>query len=104
MARAVPALFFCAFLVLTPEGGSTSRTEYGVRMTLVDGDLVLIRDGYHPVVAAYGYDVCYRNVLAGSARSMAASDDPRYAHLRTNVMERDPRVPLVTLRNSECHS
>jgi 5-deoxy-glucuronate isomerase len=64
-------------------------------LTVVDGDLVLIRDGYHPVVAAHGYDVYYLNVLAGSARSMAASDDPRYAHLRKNVLERDPRVPLV---------
>jgi 5-deoxy-glucuronate isomerase len=64
-------------------------------LTVKDGDLVLIKDGYHPVVAAHGYDVYYLNVLAGSARSMAASDDPRYAHLRKNVLERDPRVPLV---------
>ena len=67
-------------------------------LTLVDGDLVLIRDGYHPVVAAHGYDVYYLNVLAGSARSMAASDDPRYAHLRKTALERDPRVPLVRAR------
>ena len=66
-------------------------------LTLTDGDLVLIKDGYHPVVAAHGYDVYYLNVLAGSARSMAASDDPRYAHLRKTAaaLEHDPRVPLV---------
>src|SRR5580658_2719079 len=64
-------------------------------LTLSDGDLVLIKDGYHPVVAAHGYDVYYLNVLAGSARSMAASDDSRYAHLRNTGLERDPRVPLV---------
>jgi 5-deoxy-glucuronate isomerase len=64
-------------------------------LTVTDGDLVLIKDGYHPVVAAHGYDVYYLNVLAGSARSMAASDDPRYAHLRKNLLDRDPRVPLV---------
>lgn len=64
-------------------------------LTVVDGDLVLIKDGYHPVVAAHGYDVYYLNVLAGSARSMAASDDPRYAHLRHTHLERDRRVPLV---------
>ncbi|HUI74003.1 MAG TPA: 5-deoxy-glucuronate isomerase [Candidatus Acidoferrum sp.] len=64
-------------------------------LMLTDGDLVLIKDGYHPVVAAPGYDVYYLNVLAGSARSMAASDDPRYAHLRKTGLERDPRVPLV---------
>jgi 5-deoxy-glucuronate isomerase len=64
-------------------------------LKVADGDLVLIRDGYHPVVAAYGYDVYYLNVLAGSARSFAASDDPRYAHLRASWPATDPRVPLV---------
>jgi 5-deoxy-glucuronate isomerase len=63
-------------------------------LKLVDGDLVLIKDGYHPVVAAHGYNVYYLNVLAGSARSFAASDDPRYAHLR-NWPAPDPRLPLV---------
>ena len=63
-------------------------------LKLVDGDLVLIKDGYHPVVAAHGYNVYYLNVLAGSARSFAASDDPRYVHLR-KWPEPDPRVPLV---------
>jgi len=64
-------------------------------LKVVDGDLVLIKDGYHPVVAAYGYNVYYLNVLAGSARSMAASDDPRYAHLRKSWPTPDPRVPMV---------
>jgi len=71
------------------------RTSRDLTLKVRDGDAVLVRDGYHPVVAAHGYDVYYLNVLAGSARSMAASDDPRYAHLRKNVLERDPRVPLV---------
>jgi 5-deoxy-glucuronate isomerase len=83
-----------------PEGYAFQRLydSAGTRddtLTVKDGDLVLIKDGYHPVVAAPGYDVYYLNVLAGSARSMAASDDPRYAHLRKNLSERDPRVPLV---------
>ena len=64
-------------------------------LKVADGDLVLIKDGYHPVVAAYGYNVYYLNVLAGSARSFAASDDPRYAHLRKTWPAPDPRVPLV---------
>jgi 5-deoxy-glucuronate isomerase len=64
-------------------------------LKLADGDLVLIREGYHPVVAAYGYNVYYLNVLAGSARSFAASDDPRYAHLGKNWPPPDPRLPLV---------
>ena len=64
-------------------------------LKVADGDLVLIKDGYHPVVAAYGFNVYYLNVLAGSARSFAASDDPRYAYLRKSWPAPDPRVPLV---------
>ncbi len=88
------------YRISQPEGYAFQRLydAAGTRdntLTLVDGDLVLIKDGYHPVVAAHGYDVYYLNVLAGSARSMAASDDPRYVHLRKTSLERDPRVPLV---------
>lgn len=88
------------YRISKPEGYAFQRLydAAGTRddtLALIDGDLVLIKDGYHPVVAAHGYDVYYLNVLAGSARSMAASDDPRYAHLRKTGLERDPRVPLV---------
>jgi 5-deoxy-glucuronate isomerase len=64
-------------------------------LTVRDGELVLIPEGYHPVVAAHGYDVYYLNALAGSARSMAASDDPAYAWVRETWSEKDPRVPVV---------
>ena len=64
-------------------------------LTVHDGELVLIPEGYHPVVAAHGYDVYYLNALGGSARSMAASDDPAYAWVRSTWKEKDPRVPLV---------
>jgi hypothetical protein len=40
---------------------SFSRAIVKVR----DGDVVLVRDGYHPVVAGPGYDVYYLNFLAG---------------------------------------
>jgi 5-deoxy-glucuronate isomerase len=60
-----------------------------------DGDLVLIRSGYHPFVSAYGYDAYYLNVLAGTRRSMAARDDPRYAAFRGQWPAADPRVPLI---------
>jgi 5-deoxy-glucuronate isomerase len=76
--------------VYTPDG-SIDET-----LTVRDGELVLIPEGYHPVVAAHGYNVYYLNALAGSARSMAASDDPAYAWVRGSWQEQDPRVPLVT--------
>lgn len=70
-----------------------SRSDQILRVA--DGDLVLIRDGYHPFVAAPGWDAYYLNTLAGSFRSMAATDDPRYAHLRATWPPPDPRVPLI---------
>ena len=71
-------------------GGGHDRT-----LTVVHGDVVLIRSGYHPFVTAYGYDAYYLNVLAGTRRSMAASDDPRYAAFRRDWPAPDPRLPLV---------
>jgi len=64
-------------------------------LTVRDGELVLVKEGYHPVVAAHGYNVYYLNALAGSARSLAASDDPQYAWVRGEWREKDPRVPMV---------
>ncbi len=70
-------------------------------LTVRDGELVLIPEGYHPVVAAHGYNVYYLNALAGSARSMAAADDPAYAWVRQTWSEQDPRVPVVTARMNQ---
>jgi len=64
-------------------------------LTVRDGELVLVPEGYHPVVAAHGYNVYYLNALAGSARSMASSDDPDYAWVRNAWGEKDPRLPMV---------
>jgi len=69
------------------------RSDRALRVT--GGDLVIVRDGYHPFVAAPGSDAYYLNTLAGSFRSMAATDDPRYAHLRSNWPPPDPRVPMI---------
>ena len=67
--------------------------------TVRDGDLVLVPWGYHPFCAAPGYDFYYLNALAGDHHSMAASDDPALAWIRSSweSMEKDPRVPLVTV-------
>jgi 5-deoxy-glucuronate isomerase len=65
-------------------------------LTVHDGDAVMVRDGYHPVVAGPGYDTYYLNFLAGSARLMAATEDPRHIWIRSEWKELDPRLPLVT--------
>ncbi|MFN2444563.1 MAG: 5-deoxy-glucuronate isomerase [Vicinamibacterales bacterium] len=69
-------------------------TENDRTLTVAHGDVVVIRRGYHPFVTAHGYHAYYLNVLAGTRRSMAASDDPRYAGLRA-WPPADTRVPLV---------
>jgi 5-deoxy-glucuronate isomerase len=85
-----------------PEGYAIQRVYTPDRrldeaMTVRDGEIVLVPEGYHPVVAAHGYDVYYLNALAGSARSMAASDDPDFVWVRDTWRNKDPRVPLVTI-------
>ena len=88
------------YKISQPEGFAIQRvyTRDGRRnetLTVRDNEVVLIHDGYHPVVAAHGYDCYYLNVLAGSARSMAASDDPDLAWVRGKWDSKDPRLPLV---------
>jgi 5-deoxy-glucuronate isomerase len=88
------------YKISQPEGYAIQKvyTRDGRRdetLTVRDNELVLIPEGYHPVVAAHGYDCYYLNVLAGSARSMAASDDPDYAWVRGTWSAKDPRLPLV---------
>jgi 5-deoxy-glucuronate isomerase len=90
------------YKVDAPEGYAIQRVytadgRIDETLTVRDGELVLIPEGYHPVVAAHGYNVYYLNALAGSARSMAASDDPAYAWVRQAWAEQDPRVPLVSV-------
>jgi len=63
-------------------------------LTVRHGDVVIVRNGFHPFVTAYGYNAYYLNVLAGTRRSMAASDDPRYASFRAWPPP-DSRVPLI---------
>ena len=60
-----------------------------------DGDAVLVRSGFHPVVAGPGYDVYYLNFLAGSSRTMAVTEDPQHVWIRSTWKEMDPRLPLV---------
>jgi 5-deoxy-glucuronate isomerase len=66
--------------------------------TVRDGDLVLVPYGYHAFSAAPGYDFYYFNALAGERHSMAASDDPALAWIRSTFAHtpKDPRVPMVT--------
>jgi 5-deoxy-glucuronate isomerase len=59
-----------------PEGFSTV-------FVVEDGDTVLLPKGYHPVVAAPGYELHYTWVLAGEERRYGAwYDDPRHVWVK----------------------
>jgi 5-deoxy-glucuronate isomerase len=61
-----------------PEGFSTV-------FVIEDGDTVLLPKGYHPVVAAPGYELHYTWVLAGEERRYGAwADDPRHAWVKSS--------------------
>jgi 5-deoxy-glucuronate isomerase len=62
-----------------------------------DGDLVLVPEGYHPVVSAPGYTTYYLNVLAGSAQSLANTDDPQHAWVKERYTTKNPAVPVYPL-------
>lgn len=85
-----------------PEGFAIQKVYTADRridetITVRNGELVLVPEGYHPVAAAHGYNVYYLNALAGSARSLAASDDPDYSWVRGTWFAKDARVPVVSL-------
>lgn len=76
----------------------TSDRHLDETITVRDGDMVLVPEGYHPVVAAHGYNVYYLNSLAGSARSLANSEDPDHQWVKQNWRDKDPRVPVVSMQ------
>lgn len=66
-------------------------------MMVQNHDAVLVPEGYHPVVSAHGYTTYYLNFLAGSAQSLANSDDPDQAWIKNTWDHKDPRLPIVHL-------
>jgi 5-deoxy-glucuronate isomerase len=69
--------------------------EDSVVLKVRDGDVVLVRDGYHPVVAGPGYDVYYLNFLAGTSRTLSITEDSDHTWIRSTWKQHDPRLPLV---------
>ena len=85
---------FALHRTYTPDGGVDAT------VTIEDGDIFLVKRGYHgPCAASPGYPLYYLNVLAGPGgeRSMAFCDDPEHHWIRDtwSEMAMDPRVPLT---------
>jgi 5-deoxy-glucuronate isomerase len=61
-----------------------------------NNDVVMVPEGYHPVVAGHGYNVYYLNFLTGSDQLLTSTDDPDHKWIYDSWKGRDPRVPVVT--------
>lgn len=78
--RVKPAQGFGFIWTYTAPGDPAGFSDVFV---VEDGDTVLLPKGYHPVVAAPGYDLHYTWVLAGEERKYGAwADDPRHAWVK----------------------
>lgn len=66
-----------------------------------NNDVVIVPEGYHPVASPPGYTTYYLNILAGSAQSLVATDDPAYTWVKTTYHSRDPRVPLYDISQAK---
>lgn len=59
------------------------RDGFSTVFVVEDGDTVLLPKGYHPVVAAPGYELHYTWALAGEERRYGAwAEDPRHAWVK----------------------
>ncbi|MDQ1485137.1 MAG: 5-deoxy-glucuronate isomerase [Actinomycetota bacterium] len=71
------------FFKLDPAAGFGVQLLYGAdgeeAFVVREGDVVAIKAGYHPVVAAPGYSLYYLWVMAGQGREMIPRLDPRHA-------------------------
>ena len=74
------------FYRLRPEDGFGVQILYGDgrerALVVHDGDALAIPSGYHPVVAAPGYELYYLWVMAGEGRELAPYFDPLHAWLQ----------------------
>ena len=61
-------------------------------LTPMDGDVVVVPEGYHPVGMPAGYDGYYLNIMAGPNRAWHFTIDPDHAWL----MDWDPAAPQAT--------
>ncbi len=89
--------------IYTDAGSPLQRAGYPIDAAVVarNDDVVLVPEGYHPVSSPVGYTTYYLNVLAGSAQSLAAQDDPDYAWIKDSYQTIDPRVPVYDVSEAK---
>lgn len=87
------------FYKLQPEQGYALQRIYTAdhdqTFLAQNNDTILIHEGYHPTTSAPGYTTYLLNFLAGSAQSLANSEDPAHVWAKQSLGELDPRLPIV---------
>lgn len=74
----------------------TRDTDLDEAIPVRHGDVVLIHEGYHPVVKAPGTNAYYLNFLAGGVRKISAVNDPRYDWVGKDWAGNPIAIPLPT--------
>jgi 5-deoxy-glucuronate isomerase len=72
----------------------TRDTDLDVAIPVQNGDVVVIHEGYHPVVNAPGTNTYYLNFLAGDVRKISAVNDPNYDWVGTHWEGNPIEIPL----------
>jgi len=85
-------------VVALDQGSSEELSTAGNEVIIVplDGDLVLIHEGCHPVVKAPGTNAYYLNFLADDVRRISAVNDPEYDWVASNWNGNPISVPIGT--------
>jgi len=72
----------------------TRDTDLDVAIPVQDGDVVVVHEGYHPVVNAPGTNTYYLNFLAGDVRKISAINDPNYDWIKSDWEGNPIEIPL----------
>lgn len=91
--------------IYTDEESPLHRSGFAIDTTVMprNDDVVLVPEGYHPVSSPPGYTTYYLNILAGSAQSLAATDDPEFSWVKSSYQSVDPRVPIYDISSASRH-
>jgi len=74
----------------------TRDTDLDVAIPVKHGDVVLIHEGYHPVVKAPGTNAYYLNFLTGDVRKISAVNDPFYDWVSKNWEGNPIEIPSLS--------
>jgi 5-deoxy-glucuronate isomerase len=73
----------------------TRDTDLDVSIAAMDGDLVLVHEGFHTVATAPGTNAYYLNFLAGDTKPVVQLNDPAYSWITDDWTGRPIGIPLA---------